>query len=327
MHRVKNVFKYIGKVLLKLSEAILIFIGLVGILAFCYVLFAHSGYNAPKDSITTIVQPEIADKPKASVAAITPSIKVEKSEVITLNGDNSVTFDSVFEDNSVQNAMQELQKISNNLPKGATIYLVMNTPGGSVDAGLKLIAFAKALPQKVKTITIFAASMGFQTVQQLDERLILANGTLMSHPASFGVSGDTPYQVKSRLKWIMAMVDGLDKASADRMQLSFTDYQNLVHDEYWVYDDNAVKEHAADRKVFAKCGSFDKPSKFKNVDTLFGTFQLEVASCPLIPGYLSIKMPSNVGFDIINYIKLMYSDREAFTKEYIVNNRFQDYQL
>lgn len=250
----------------------------------------------------------------------------EEVEIITLNDDNSISMNQAFDPNSVQKVMLELQKLSDKLPKDSIIYLVMNTPGGSVDAGFKLIAFAKALPQKIKTITIFAASMGFITVQQLDERLILANGTLMSHPASFGVEGQTPYQVLSRTKWIMSMLEAVDQSCADRMQLSKSDYQSLVHDEYWTYDSNAVNEKAADRKVLAKCGEYASRSKWRDVETMFGTFSVEFPSCPLIPGYISVKAPSDATDAAVNYVKLMFTDRDKFTKQFITNNKYLEFQ-
>lgn len=250
----------------------------------------------------------------------------QKVEIITLNDKNSATMDQVYSDEAVQKVMLKLKAISDRLPKDGTIYLVLKSPGGSVESGLKLISFAKALPQKVKTLTIFAASMAFQTVQNLDERLILDNGTLMSHPASFGVEGQTPYQLYSRLRWIMSMIDHLDNTAAHRMGLSFKSYQDLIHDEYWTYDRNAVKDRAADRSVLARCGSYAKPTETTEVMTMFGTFEIETASCPLIPGIVSIKTPQNVSPAAAAYVRLMYTDRAVFTRSYIVNNKFMEFQ-
>lgn len=267
-----------------------------------------------REDISTAYQPPLSQS------------KELKLDTVTLSQSNSVTLDQVFDDESVNKVMRDLQTLSDNNSKNADLYLVINSPGGSVEAGMKLIAFAKALPQKVKTLTIFAASMGFQTVQGLDERLITVGGTLMSHPASFGVQGQTPYQVISRLNWILQMIEELDQHDADRMQITLQEYEDLVHDEYWVTDKKAVKDHAADRTVGVRCGKYDSPTKFIIVATMFGNVEVEIASCPIIPGIISFKMPSNTSNGALNYVRLMLTDREAFTREYIVNNKFLEYQ-
>lgn len=273
-----------------------------------------AGGSRPTD-ISNAYQPPLSASPKA-----------EHMDIITIDQSNSVTMDQVFDDESVNKVMRELQTLSDKNSPKSPLYLVINSPGGSVDAGMKLIAFARALPQKVKTITIFAASMGFQTVQGLDERLITVGGTLMSHPASFGVQGSTPYQVVSRLKWILQMIEALDQHDADRMQITLQEYEDLVHDEYWVTDKKAVKDHAADRSVGIRCGKYASPTKFITVATMFGNVEVEIASCPIIPGIVSFKMPSNTSSGVLSYVRLMLTDREAFTREYIVNNKFLEYQ-
>lgn len=308
------------KVLLRCLEGAAILAGVVATIVLCVLLFTKS---PPPTVEMAVAEPIQAPSVLQNNAA---SQNTERVEVITLNDKNSVVMDLAFDEDSVQKVMSDLQTLSDALSKDSVIYMIMNTPGGDVISGLKLIAFIKALPQKVKTITIFSASMGFQTVQQLDERLILTNGTLMSHPASFGVRGQTPEQVASRTKWIMSMVNSLDQAAADRMKLSFKDYHDLVHDEYWTYDSNAVKEGAADRRVLAKCGDYKAKTKTKDVNTMFGTFKVEMPSCPLIPGYVSIKASSNATPESIEYVRMMVSARAQFTKDFILTNKFQEFQ-
>jgi len=249
-----------------------------------------------------------------------------KNEIITMTSLNTVVMDQAFSDQSVQVVMRDLQRVSDKLSSNSVIYLFMNSPGGSISAGLQLISFAKALPQKVKTITLFSASMAFQTVQQLDERLLLENGTLMSHQASFGIEGSTR-QVHSRLKWIMQMVDGLDIAAAKRMFLRHEAYQELIRDEYWTYDQNAIKDKAADRLVLVKCGDGLKGTKTVRVDTVFGQIDVVLPACPIIPGYISVTpVNASVSKNAVSYVQMMFENRRDFTNEYITNNKFQDYQ-
>jgi ATP-dependent protease ClpP protease subunit len=270
--------------------------------------------------------------PSASMLMIenkAPSVN-DKMEVITLTQENMVVLDQAFTDESVTRVMIELQKLSDNSRKNEVLYLVLNTPGGSVDAGQKLISFAKALPQKVKTLTLFSASMGFQTVQNLDERLILETGTLMSHRARFGVQGQAPGEIYSRLRYIMSMLDVLDATAAARMSMGFNEYRALIHDEYWVFGQQAVKDKAADRTVLAKCGKGLDSTRRTEVDTMFGSFKVKVSACPLMPGILDVEAPSDIKAeelsDALRYVKMMYLDRTGFVREFVMTNKFMEFQ-
>ena len=88
-----------------------------------------------------------------------PKVVLSKSNTLALQG--PVTYSSVAQ------LQQKMIALSNSLSKNSTIYLVLDTPGGSVGAGMALIDTAKSIPQRVVTITSFAASMGFITVQSL----------------------------------------------------------------------------------------------------------------------------------------------------------------
>lgn len=270
----------------------------------------------------TIVLVAKADLSRTAAAAVTPA----KTEIITVSEDTTVLMDSVFEDASVREVMFSLKALSDKSSHDTTLYLVMDTPGGSVDAGLRLIEFAKALPQKVKTITIFAASMGFQTVSQLDERLILPSGTLMSHPISFGIQGSTPYQVMSRYNWVLSMANTMDVIASTRMGLGLQPYKDLIHDEYWVVGHAAVKDHAADRVVLARCGKYSTVTKKKAIETMFGSYVVEVASCPFIPGYKIVSTPKDQNKNALDYIKLLLGDKAQFTRQFILTNKYREFQ-
>ncbi len=272
-------------------------------------------------------------------------IATTQREIIELTSENFVVLDQVYSDASVSQVMLELNKLSNKLPKDATIYLVLNSPGGSVDSGMSLITFVKAIPQNVKTLSIFSASMGFQTVQNLGERLVLPNSTLMSHRAKFGVRGEAPGEMFSQLNYVMSIINGLDQTAAARMGMSFDEYRKLVADEYWTYGENAVGEKAADRVVLAKCSqTLFTETKSQNVETMFGDFEVQTSKCPLIPGALSVEQKLNTysvthdGKTIIkttrqpasdsqvSYVRMMFENKTEFVSKYILTNEYQKFQ-
>lgn len=221
---------------------------------------------------------------KPDVSKVLKQSKITRTtEVIRLTEDNMVVLDQDFNDESVSRVMLELQSTSSKMKKSGTIYLVMNSPGGSVEAGLSLITFAKALPQKIKTLCIFCASMSFYTVQSLGERLVLPNATLMAHRATFQLPMGQPGRIINKYKFVMTQLESLDRLSASRMGLPYAKYLSLIQDEYWVYGSNAVKDGAADRVVLASC-SDALTNGFKVIPGNLG--DTRVSKCPLITGSL-----------------------------------------
>lgn len=221
---------------------------------------------------------------KPDIGKVLRQSKITKTlEVIHLTEDNMVVMDQNFNDNSVGQVMRDLQAISSKMKKNGTIYLVMDSPGGDVDAGLSLITFAKALPHKIKTITINSLSMAFYTVQSLGERLVLPNSVMMAHRAAFGLPTGQPGRMLVKYNFIMSQLNSLDHLSASRMGLAFNKYLDLIRDEYWVYGANAVKDGAADRAILASCSD----SLTYGIKVIPGKLgDTRVSKCPLITGAL-----------------------------------------
>lgn len=294
-------------------------------------LGAPSVYSLVKASNKAVNVPVATGLVQGSVKPLTPVNEANRApqslEVIDLTEDNTVVMSEAFNDQSVSKVMLELQAVADKSP-GTTVYLVLNTPGGSVDAGLRLISFIKGLNLKVKTLTLFAASMGFMTAQNLDERLILDTGTLMSHRAKFGVAGEYDGEMVSRFKWLAASIERLEGISAARMRLSLPVYKELIRDEYWVDGQQAVTDKAADRAVYAKCGKGMKGTRTLEVSTMFGMFEVTVSKCPLIPGYIDAKAKggAQVTPEALKYVQTMFGSKRQFVNEYVVTNEWVKFQ-
>jgi hypothetical protein len=89
----------------------------------------------------------------------------EKRRLILLNSKNTIAFRGVVTSDSVAAAQAKLIAMSNALSQERPNLPRARHPGGSVDAGMRLIDMVAGLPQKVDTITVFAASMGFHIAQ------------------------------------------------------------------------------------------------------------------------------------------------------------------
>lgn len=265
------------------------------------------------------------------------SLNAVDVEVLVLGPANTLVLRGPVTDESASTLQKKLLTMSHTLPLNETIYLVLDTPGGSISAGNSLIDTARGIPQKVKTLTIFAASMGFHIAQNLDERLIVPRGTLMSHQATFGgvggeVNSDGTGQLISRLKWSMRMIQLMDATAAARMDMELNAYQQMIKPEYWVDGQDAVNGKAADKVILASCSpELVESTTLSSVETMFGTLAVEFSSCPLITFPISVGR-ANLHFanpqqeeEFNKFLKTMFEDKEAFVKKFIVNREYEKF--
>ena len=206
-------------------------------------------------------------------------------DTIILTEKNTVSLMMPVMEDTIATLERQLLAKSDKLGKHDVIYLVLNTPGGSIDAGNNFIRLAKALPQEVATITIFSASMGFQIVENLGTRYMADNGVLMSHRAAVGgVEGQIPGNAFTRLYFLLEMVTNLDKIASDRAGMGIEDYQAMIKDELWMGPENAVALKFADKAVKVRCDETLRGQG--DIQTInlgfFGMANIAFDKCPLI---------------------------------------------
>lgn len=259
-----------------------------------------------------------------STPLVLPKLK-PASKTITLESKNIVVFRGPVTEKSASEVQTKILEMSHRLGKNKVIYLVLNTPGGSVGAGLDLIDFLRAIPQKVHTITLFAASMGFQFAQNMDKRYITPNGTLMSHRARLGgLGGQLDGELESRYKMIKRKVDYLDAIAAKRMGMTVPQYKKMIINEYWVHGFDAEAENAADEMVNVKCGQSLTGSSFKDFRTLFGSASVEFSDCPLIQAPLSVtfgRISKGKTGEFKNLVDRAFTNKRKYVKEYIMTGK------
>jgi ATP-dependent protease ClpP protease subunit len=156
-------------------------------------------------------------------------------------------------DSSVREAGKELMMKSKFIAKTDRLYLVLDTPGGHLDAGTRLIEIAKGLPQKVDTVILEASSMGFYIAQALDERLITRYGQMFQHLGYMGAPQGRPDLVTSYVTFVGRQFEILHQISAKRMGISLQAFMALIQKDYWLQGQDAVDQHAADRVVDVRC--------------------------------------------------------------------------
>ena len=212
------------------------------------------------------------------------------SNTAVLKETNLLVLNSEVNGESVGNVISKAKQLDADLTKKNSkepLYLYLKTPGGSIQAGLELIEALRGLGRPVNTITAFAASMGFQIAQNLDQRLILDKGVLMSHHAygsfegAFG--GTSPSQVDQRKHLWDQVVTELDQKTVDRTngKQTLASYQKLYDKEVWMTGHESVAGGFADAITKVRCDS-----SISGVDTKHASFMgmdiaYDIDKCPI----------------------------------------------
>lgn len=212
---------------------------------------------------------------------------VSAFDTITLTENNHVFFNKKFDDLSVAEVQQKLfDKLS---ASEDDVYLVIYSPGGSVSAGKLLIDFIQPYKKRINTITIFAASMGYNLVQSANKRYILPSGTLMSHRASVhNLSGEVNGELDNFYSYLKDVVEELEVTASKRIGITISYYKNQVADELWLTGEKAIKSNHADERVYIICDKSLAGTYQSVATTIFGSFSVTYSKCPIITSPVSI---------------------------------------
>ena len=101
------------------------------------------------------------------IAAIICSVQIASAKDVVLTSWNHCS----LEDQVNNTTMQKLKfcladKVARRKGRSYPIYLVVNSPGGSIYSGMRFISFAKTI-KNLETVTLFAASMASAIVEAL----------------------------------------------------------------------------------------------------------------------------------------------------------------
>jgi ATP-dependent Clp protease protease subunit len=242
--------------------------------------------------------------------SIVCSTALAKNEEIVLTKNNSVMFNQQV---SNEYASKKTLEVIKKAKAGIPLYLVLDTPGGSVTAGLAFIDAVKSLKVPVHTITIFAASMGYQFVQELGTRYIMPSGTLMSHRGAVGgLSGQVPGELNSRLNHIQAILSGMSARAAARIGMDKKAYDDAIINELWVSGEDAVNAKHADKLANVQCDkALIEETYEQQLTTIFGKVNIVFSKCPLISAPIDFHFGKEVKpEDILRVKRIIESNRK-----------------
>lgn len=192
-------------------------------------------------SSSTVV---LVSPPRASTKASTPTvIKVDQLDV---DSSQVVMFEEDVNYTSVGKAISQLKAV---LKSNDKAYLFIDSPGGSVFDGAKLLAFIEGSKKPVYTVCVgMCASMGFHIFEAGKKRYMTTNAVLMTHPAAGGLRGTVP-EMKALLELIERFTAAMDAKIAKRAGLSKEQFELMNLRNSWLMADEALGLRLADSIV------------------------------------------------------------------------------
>ena len=255
--------------------------------------------------------------PLSSVFLFSSSFGNGSKNTIELTRNNLISLRGPVEST---NASLIIEKIFSSDEPEMIFYI--DSPGGSVDDGLKIIEAMKGSGKKFVCIANFAASMAFSIFQQCDVRNVLDSSILMQHIGSFEVKGQANH-VNSLVTLVNDSFQYLNKIDSERIGITVEELQKKIQNDWWILGSHNLKEKTADSIVQVRCSSdLSRGRIIEDIDVpMFGIkLKVEYSECPIVTDPLKIEVtPTKIkdpvkAENVKEYLKFFY---KAYFKDAI----------
>lgn len=174
---------------------------------------------------------------------------VTKKKSVTklkLNPERTISLLGVVESTTVTPVINAILQMQNSTDP---IYLVLNSPGGSVLDGNTLVSIMETSKAPIHTVCLqLCASMAFTIFEYGKTRYVMDRSIIMAHPAATMAMGNLE-QILNRINAIKRLIDKDDAFIAGRAGLKLEQFKNLLANEFWIDGEDAVNSHFADQLV------------------------------------------------------------------------------
>lgn len=139
------------------------------------------------------------------------------------------------------------------------LYLLIDSPGGSVFSGSKVISAIEGSTRPVHTICVgLCASMGAMIHSYGHKRLAVDRTVLMFHPASGGARGPVPNML-SLLGTVDRYVNKMELNVVKRSGMTEIEYSKRVMKDFWVDAEDAKSLNLVDELVVLDTSTLKAP--------------------------------------------------------------------
>jgi ATP-dependent Clp protease, protease subunit len=195
---------------------------------------------------------------------------------IRFNSTNNIMIKGPIDNDVSSKFIYELNLLENK----KNVYVYLDTPGGSIDDGMQIVAQIKKY--QLSCIAEKAYSMGFIIFQSCKNRYIMPHTRLMQHQLSYGVR-DEKLKIDNYVRFIDSMEKQLVEEQAERIGLDEDEFYEKTINEWWLYGKNILKENCADRFVNVECSVTLTKQNYTNI---VGNYEYTYSRCPLIDKFI-----------------------------------------
>lgn len=147
-------------------------------------------------------------------------------------------------DGNIQQQINQILELA--AQSNEPIYLLIESPGGSVFDGYKLLSAIESSRAPVYTVCMsICASMAAVIHQYGAKRLAFDRATLMFHDAAGGLQGDVK-KMTTRLTYLNRILEKVDRYIAAKSKMSYDQFMQLHAYEMWIDAEDALKLHLVD---------------------------------------------------------------------------------
>lgn len=212
---------------------------LTGVLVIAGVLYNNYSDTYSTSSDITATPVAAPNSSKSTSSSESKRFTMPKGRTVILSGEVGEQSREVAE------RIAKLAKEDGTSP----IYLLLNSPGGSVLDGILVIQAIQASKAPVVTVcTQICASMAAMIFEYGSTRYLGNKAFLMFHPASAGAQGELD-KIVSRLTFFQSLISGIEAEIATRAGVSYSQYKVWSSSELWLFGEQAVKQGFADSIV------------------------------------------------------------------------------
>lgn len=177
--------------------------------------------------------------------AVTETVNDAGVKTLDLSGSNFVLVYGPIMDNGNEIA----EHIKHAARGGDPIYVLIDSPGGSVVTGGAIVSAIEASSVPVYTVCLqLCASMGAMIHQYGTKRYTAARSILMFHDAAGGFMGSFQ-QVASQMNMITRFVNKMFANTAKRSGQNYKEFVSRLSSEIWVDGEDAVNLKYSDGVV------------------------------------------------------------------------------
>jgi hypothetical protein len=172
-------------------------------------------------------------------------------KIITLTKNNFVAVNEEINNENVNKWIGNITNIKQNI-----IYVYINSPGGSVDAGnlfINNLKYQQKMNKSIECIAQSAYSMAFHILQHCDRRYITETSKVMQHQISIGNIEGPLVNTMNYLQMVANISYNMNLYSAMRLKITLDEYLLKVNNDWWLYGQDIINNNAADEIIYIGC--------------------------------------------------------------------------